>query len=139
MIREPTSAEHALVGRCLLECGILIGSIQEIWTHPHALKALGTWRECVDAVTLLIGGGHGVVPSFIKSCVMQLTQSGGQGITPPFLDDIAEWMTEDPRARAYWQNLVPDDLFPHRCPHCGNAAFVGFIQVDCKAKCLTGT
>lgn len=28
-----------------------------------------------------------------------------------------------------------DEDFPHRCPHCEAAAFVGLTKVDCKAQC----
>jgi len=28
-----------------------------------------------------------------------------------------------------------DDEYPHKCPYCGNAAFVGLNKVDCKANC----
>jgi hypothetical protein len=58
-----------------------------------------------------------------------------QGV-PYGLEDIAEFMVADTMARLYWTALVSDDRYPHRCPHCNAAAFVGFLQVDCKARCL---
>lgn len=132
MIRGPTDKEYRLVARCLIQQGVLIGSHEQIWTHQSAWRALGTWRECIDAVTLLIGGRHGVEASFVKACVMQA--DGLDGV-PFCLDEVAEFMVEDAEARAYWQAVTPDDRFPHRCPQCGCAAFIGFLQVECKARC----
>lgn len=124
--------ERALVARALLESGILIGSVDEIWSHPSAYRALGTWRMCVEAITDLIGGGHGVQASFVKACVMQID---GLDSAPYALEEVAEFIVSDPIARMYWQSMVTDRDYPHRCPHCSAAAFVGFLQVDCKARC----
>lgn len=44
------------------------------------------------------------------------------------------------------KRLIPDlidkadvnkcnENFPHKCPHCGAAAYVGLNAVDCRAKC----
>ena len=131
-LRPPSTSERHLVARCLFDSEALIGSEDEIWTHPDAMRALGTFRECIDAITLLIGGKHGVAASFVKACVMQ-----ADGITsiPFMLDDVAEFLTTNGEARAYWQSLCQDDRFPHRCPWCGAAAFWGFLQIECKANC----
>lgn len=128
----PTKAERMLIARCMLENGLLIGNEAEIWTSPRAYKALGTWRMCVDAITELIGGGHGVQASFVKSCVLQTDGLGG---VPYALEEIADFLVTDTMARLYWDALTTDRRFPHRCPHCDAAAFVGFLQVDCKARC----
>lgn len=132
MSYEPTRIERALVGRCLLESGHLIGSIDEIWSVQKAYRALTTWRMCIDAIVELIGGNHGVQASFVKACVMQVD---GLGEAPYALDDIAEFLIDDPVARMYWDGLTSDSHYPHRCPHCDAAAFVGFLQVECKARC----
>lgn len=129
----PSKIERALVARALLEGGVLIGSVDEIWTHPSAYRALGTWRMCIEAITDLIGGGHGVQPSFVKACVLQFD---GISETPFALEEVADFIVSDPVARMYWQTLIPDVDYPHRCPHCSAAAFVGFLQVDCKARCV---
>jgi hypothetical protein len=130
---EPSPMERALVARALCEQGVLIGTADDIWTHPSAYRALFTWRLCVDAISLLIGGGHGVQASFVKACVMQMDEVGG---TVPFaLDEIADFMMTDGVARLYWTCFVSDDDWPHRCPHCGAAAFVGYLLVDCRARC----
>lgn len=133
MIEQPTSAEAKLIARCLMENGILIGSQEDIWTHPSAFRALGTWKECIDAITLLIGGNHAVRPSFIKSCVMQ---ADGISSVPFCLDEIAEFLVEDNEARLYWQSRCNDDMYPHKCHKCGCAAYIGFLTVECKAKCV---
>lgn len=130
---SPSKSERELIGRCLLECGELIADdIDQVWTHPLAYRALKTWRLCVDAITELIGGGHGVQASFVKACVMQ---TDGLRDAPFLLDEIAEFMIIDGRARKYWDGLTVDKWFPHRCPHCRAAAFIGYLQVDCKARC----
>ncbi len=121
-----------LVARCLMESGLLIGSTDEIWSHPRAYRTLGTWRMCVDAITELIGGGHGIQASFVKACVLQ---TEGLGEVPFALEEVADFLVTDTMARLYWDSLVADRHYPHRCPHCGAAAFVGFNLVDCKAAC----
>lgn len=132
MFEGPTQKEYRLVARCLLESGLQIGSYEEIWTSTQAWRALGTLRECMDAITLLIGGNHAVKASFVKACVMQ---ADGISETPYVLDEMAEFLVSDDEARQYWQTMTGDDMFPHRCPHCKAAAYVGFLQVECKARC----
>ena len=132
MMVGPSDDEFILIARCLLEQGILIGSHEEIWTHGSAWRALGTWRECVDAITLLAGGNHGIKASFVKACVMQ---ADGIHETPFCLDEIAEFIVNDPDARKHWISMCSDDRYPHRCPRCNAAAFIGFNQVDCRARC----
>ncbi len=128
----PSPEEFRLVARCLLESGVLIGSPEEIWTHSSAFRALETLRECVDAIVQLIGGKHGVKASFVKACVMQ---ADGLSEAPFCLDEVAEFLVHDGEARRYWQGHVSDDMYPHRCPVCGAAAFIGFLQIDCKGSC----
>lgn len=134
-LRAPTDWEWKLVARCMLEQHVLFGSFEEIWASPLTWRALGTWRECIDAISLLIGGSHSVKASFVKSCVMQ---ADGISEAPYMLDEVAEFLVEDSEARVYWQAMCADDRFPHRCPHCGAAAYVGFLQVECKAACPRG-
>lgn len=131
-MRPASAKEYRLVARCILESGILIGSYSDIWTHHYATEVLGTLRECIDAISLLIGGSHSVKASFVKACVMQ---ADGLSKAPLFLDEVAEFLVEDDECRVYWQGMCLDDRFPHRCPHCNAAAFIGFLQVECKAKC----
>jgi hypothetical protein len=128
----PTLNERRLIARCLLESGLLIGNEQEIWANPRAYRALATWRMCIDAITELIGNKHGVNASFIKSCVMQ---TDGLDSVPYALEEIAEFLANDQLARIYWDSQMRDSRYPHRCPHCHAAAFIGFLQVDCKARC----
>jgi hypothetical protein len=116
----------------MLQQGLLIGNEEEIWTHQNAWRALGTFRECVDAITLLIGGSHGVEASFVKACVMQAEGLAG---TPYALDEIAEFMVTDSECRHYWQTQTNDDRFPDRCPFCGGAGWIGFNLIECKGRC----
>ena len=132
---SPSHKERRLLARCLLESGVLIGSVDEIWTHGIPWKALPTFRECVESITLLVGGGHAVRAPFVKSCVLQSTRVG---FAPFCLDEIAEFLVADGEARDYWDGQVSDDMYPHRCPFCGAAAFIGFNQVECKASCQSG-
>jgi hypothetical protein len=129
----PTKAEKLLIARCLMESGLLIGdNADQIWTHPRAYRALATWRLCIDAIVELIGGRHGVQASFVKACVLQA--DGLDGV-PFALEEVADFLVTDDLARLYWDALIGDTHYPHRCPHCQSAAFVGFLQVDCKARC----
>ena len=133
----PTKIERMLVARALCEAGELIGSTDEIWSHPSAFRALATWRLCINAITALIAGKHGVQASFIKSHVMKHTagMSNLGSITPFCLDSIAEFMVTDTMARLYWDSITNDPHYPQRCPRCGAAAFIGYTQIDCKARC----
>lgn len=132
MFEGPTDKEYRLVARCFLESGTLIGSYEDIWSVPAAWRALGTFRMCMDAITLLIGGGHAVKASFVKACVMQ---TDGISEAPYLLDEMAEFLVDDDEARTHWQTFITEDRFPHRCPRCSAAAFIGFLQVECKARC----
>lgn len=130
----PTKTERMLVARALCEAGELIGSPDEIWSHPSAFRALATWRLCINAITALIAGKHGVQASFIKAHAMK-SLSGLGDITLFCLDSIAEFLVTDTMARLYWDSLTSDPHYPQRCPHCGAAAFIGYTQIDCKARC----
>lgn len=129
---KPSSEERWIVWKCLMDNGLLIGSLDEVWTHRNAWLLLTTLRECMDAISLIVGAGIAVHSETIKSCVMQ---SDGMDTAPFGLSYMAEFLYEDNRARTYWQSMTPDDKFPHKCPYCKSAAFIGFNMVDCKAKC----
>ena len=132
MVSEPNPKERRIVGRCLLEMAVLIGSVDEIWTDVAAYRALETLRMCVDAIRLLVNGKHAVKSSFVKSVVIQTNDLGG---TPYCLDEVAEFIMTDGEARAYWDTQVPDELHPSKCPLCGAYAYVGLNEIDCKAGC----
>lgn len=132
MTEAPSEQERQVVARCLLVQGVLIGSVDDIWTHQSAWRALVTLRLCIKAIGMLYRGGHGVQASYIKAIVMQEDDLVG---APFCLDEMAEFLCDDAVARVYWDTRVLDRDFPHRCPHCGAAAYVGFLQVWCKARC----
>lgn len=132
MIILPTPSERNLIAKSLILCGELIGSVDDIWTHPNAFKALGTWRFCMEAIAELVSNRYTVMPSFIKSIVLKKCIATGW---PYLLDEIAEFLVNDNAARRYWDGVISDPHYPHRCPHCNSAAFVGFLQIDCKVRC----
>lgn len=122
-----------LLGRCILESGLMIADdVDQLWTSPAMYRGLVTWRMCIDAIVELIGGRHGVQASFVKACVLQ---TDGLQAMPWGLEEIADFLVTDTMARLYWDALLGDTRYPHKCPHCNAAAFVGFLQVDCKARC----
>lgn len=131
-IRPPTLGESRVIVKFLIEKEMLGCSPDEVWQHGSAWRLLGTLRECIDAITLLIGGSHSVKASFIQACVMQ---ADGISEVPFFLAELSEFLVEDGEARRFWQGMCTDDRFPHRCPRCGAAAFIGFLQVECKSQC----
>lgn len=131
-MKQPTAKEKYLIARFMTVYRHMSCSVDEVWTSQDAYVALTTWRYCVDAIDELVKGNHGVQPSFIKAYVMQLTTIPS---TPRFLDDMAEFITDDQVARAYWDSILKDSHYPHSCPNCGSAAFIGFLQIDCKASC----
>lgn len=130
-VDPPSAIEYELVARCLLSSGVLIGSPKEVWSHPGAARALRTMRRCVEVIEHLVASGSGITPSNIRAVV-----SRGLYESPYCLEELAEFLVDDPRARAHWGSAVRDDMFPHRCPLCKRAAaFVGYNLVECKARC----
>lgn len=132
-IAPPNVLERDHVARFLLTDMILIGSVDEIWTHQTAFRALATWRLCIQAIQRLVAARQSVLPSYVKAVVMQLPDV----VDSPFaLDEIAEFMVTDERVRRYWDGLVLDRNYPLRCPLCKvGAAYVGMNEVDCKSRC----
>ncbi len=128
----PNEHERTLVWRCILESETLIGDIDDIWSHISSHRALVTMRLCVEAIGMLVRGKYSVQPSFVKSIVMQTDDIDR---VPFLLEEMSEFLVADDEARAYWHTLMPDDRYPHECPFCGAAAFIGCISIDCKAKC----
>lgn len=133
----PTGSERFLLGRCILDANLLFADdVEQVWSQPTAFKALVTWRLCIDAIVELIGGRHGIQASFIQACVMQ---TDGLKSAPIWLEEISEYLVSNTLARLYWTALISDAHYPHRCPHCSAAAYVGFLQVECKARCSAST
>lgn len=130
---SPSPIERDLVARCLTTQGLLIGSADFVWSTNLATRALETLRRCIDAIGRLVENGMAVYPAWIKAVV---TERDPEGEFPFALDEMAEFLVEDARARSYWDATIIDDRFPHRCPHCRvSAAFIGFNLVHCKARC----
>lgn len=129
---DPTPAERRLVYRCFLHQMILLGNEEEIWSVPDAWRMLNTLRSCVSGIEALTKVGFPVTPDGVMSATLLQV---GVGPEPFHLADMAVHLCEDDEARLYWQTQLNDEKFPHRCPNCGAAAYVGFNQVDCRARC----
>lgn len=43
------------------------------------------------------------------------------------------WVTAQPTVQGV-ANLT-NDAFPHKCPRCGGAAYIGLASVDCEKRC----
>ena len=132
MTIPPTQEERWIVWRCLLEGGLLIGSIDEVWTHQHAWNTFKTLHECMDALELIINANLSVNAITIRACVLQ---SDNVSSMPFAMREMSEFLVENDRARNYWQTHIATNMHPHRCPHCGAAAFIGFNLIDCLARC----
>lgn len=129
---SPSYGEKLIVAGAMLECGELIGSLEEIWTHPLAYKCLDTLRLCVSGIQKLVGSKQAVDANNIRAVVMY--HNGFNG--PPYmLDDLAEYLVTNSYGKLHWQSQVPDSMFPHKCPFCTSSAFIGFNMVECKANC----
>jgi hypothetical protein len=129
---SPSYGEKLIVAGAMMECGELIGSLEEIWTHPLAYKCLGTLRLCVEGIQRLVASKQAVDADSIKAVVMY---HNGFQPAPYMLSDLAEYLTVNSYARLHWSTQVPDSMFPHRCPFCSAAAFIGFLQIECKNDC----
>ncbi len=129
---SPSYGERLIVAGAMLESGELIGSLEEIWTHPLAYKCLDSLRLCVVGIQRLVASKQAVDANNIRAVVMY---HNGFNVPPYMLDDLAEYLVTNPYGKLHWQQSVPDSMFPHKCPFCQAAAFIGFLQVECKANC----
>lgn len=79
--------------------------------NTSAIKAI---EELVKALN---AGNYGAAPA------------GGHSLDIEPLDLAFDTITFDDR------HIKKDDRYPHVCPRCKGPAYVGFSNVDCKAKC----
>ncbi len=56
-------------------------------------------------------------------------------MSPP-VKELMEW-TNDPEVKRISEEAGArmSSKYPHKCPHCGGPAYVGFSSVDCQAGC----
>lgn len=129
-LRWREQLERAITADCLLQNGILVGSLEEIMGHEIGIRSHETLRLCLDAVRHLAERRLSVTSTFVKTVVRSMVE-----FEPLCLDEVASFIVGDRRSRRYWDGLVSDADHPHRCPHCHGAAFIGFTNVDCKSGC----
>lgn len=116
---------------CLIDAGALVGSVDEIMSTKMGREAHVTLRMCVDAVRYLIERKMALSRQNLKLIVCSECTS-----PPPNIDEMAAFFVDNKLARKFWRGRIQDpDLFPHVCPLCGGAAFIGFAQVDCRSRC----
>lgn len=131
---DPSKIEKRHVWRAILIQDVMIISEEDLWAnHPIAFRALVTMRLCMDAIQRLIDGQHEVNAGFVKAVVMQGDDMDGE--VPFMLDEMAEYLMTDEEARRWWQSQIADSRYPHRCPFCSAAAYIGFNQIECRALC----
>jgi hypothetical protein len=129
---EPSPKEKRIITRCMNEQDVVYGDTEYIWSQPSAYRMLATMRLCLDAIVNLANMHHEVNPSFIVAVVMQTNDMG----EPPFgLTEMAEHLCTNTDARAYWVSMMTDGQYPHRCPFCGAAAYIGLRMIECKSEC----
>lgn len=126
----PTPLEREIVAEMLISTHELIGSVDDIWGHPAAGMAFQTLRRAIEAIEHLYRSGRSLSPSRIRATIDALSLPGDP--SPFMLTETIDHLLNDPKARAYWDGLMPDSSHPHVCPLCGGAAFVGYIRVECK-------
>lgn len=120
-----------LVASCLLEEGILIGSLDDIMGHHLFPMALFTFRECNSAIEYILENRMSLTKQNIRLIANSHTQSRLE-----YLDEIVDLCLNNTLARMFWRSRVPDpELYPHRCPDCLGAAFIGIVSIDCRSRC----
>ena len=137
-VRLPTNQERLVLWEMMLRSQALSGGLDEVWRHPATWRALGTMRRAVRSLDGLARLGRAVAASRVKRGMEGLPFLEGEEDPPFMLDEVVEHLLCDGRAKDYWMRLMPDERFPHQCPLCGLAAFVGFTQVECRHGCFGG-
>lgn len=127
---SPTQIEREIVAEMLTSTHELIGTVEEIWTHPASGRAYQTVVRAVEAIEHLYRAGRALSPTRIRKTVEDLSLPDDPA--PFMLTEVIDHLLNDPKARAWWDALMPDTRHPHVCPLCGGAAFVGYLRVECK-------
>lgn len=129
---EPTQKEKRLVWRCMNDQDIHYGDQDYIWSQGSAYQLLVTLRLCVESIVHLTNMHNEVTPDFVKTVVIQTNDLEG---LPFCLDEMSMFLCIDAEAKSYWSTFCFDGAFPHKCPFCGAAAYIGLRMVDCRAMC----
>ena len=129
----PDPEEREIIAELMMSTGALIGTVDQIWTHPSSGRALVTMRRAIRAIDHLVRLGRALGATRVKMAITALAEEGDEEY-PFMLDETVKHLLEDGHARTYWDMLMPTKDYPHVCPRCGHACFIGFLQIDCK-KC----
>ena len=123
--------EREIVADIMASAENLIGSVDDLWTHPSARRIHTTLGLVVLGLFELVAAGRAIGMSRLRTAVYGIAPRGSELYA---LDEVMQHLMTDPKARCFWDDLMPDKSYPHRCPRCSLAAFVGFNRVSCK-KC----
>lgn len=135
MIYTPPNTEESwIVWNCFLQFGILLGSEEEVWSHQFAFAGLKTMRLLVETIKFFAKENQEISVYNLETYLLKNNVEFNND-QYSYSSEMSDFLIYNPRARVYWQSLLKDDKFPHLCPFCGRAAYIGFMQIECKAKC----
>ena len=129
-MRPPNDREREIVADVMVQQGGMVGSVADLWSHPDALRIHGTLRLAVVGIFRLVSQKRAIGPGRLKA---EMRSIHGEGHVP-FMDEVVHHVLQDGKARAYWDDLMPDASYPHQCPRCGLAGFISFRTVECKTE-----
>ncbi len=128
----PSDEERVIVAELFMHEQVLIGSVDEIWTHRDAPRLLTTVRRAIRGIAHLHRVGRVLGPSRLIA-TMESFPYGPDEDDPPFMgSDAVKYLLTDGHALLYWAKLMPDRGHPHSCPRCGAPAYIGLTRVECK-------
>lgn len=125
--------ERRLVSRCLLESSVLICSEDDMLHHPLGFSGLVAFRFCVSSIGVLLSKKVAVSQPNVK--LTAIIEYGGELANIPLINELSTFCVDDNAARAFWRGRIPMGSYPHMCPQCDSACFIGFNQIDCRLRC----
>jgi hypothetical protein len=78
------------------------------------------------------GGGKGTNRVLCSECARVVRVLATQGVGSHGQSPLAVWGLAPPRKDP---RPEPKAAFPHKCPKCGGAAYVGLFMIVCKGGC----
>ena len=132
MIRRPPGRlEREVVADLVMGVDRLLGSVDDIWSHPASKKMLETVRWTTLGIFQLVREGRALGPTRVIASTRALLPPGTRLHA---IVEVVDHLLSDSKARRYWDDLMPDALHPHTCPRCGLGAYVGFREVECRTE-----